>query len=138
MVAGLLDHFPHLSLGKRQHSRVRELRLAELPHRNFGNQQDAVPVGVVEHEGVLRIVNRARQHRVQHLHVIQVMAHRSRCFREPLPGRIFVPCQPGEPNSLPVEEQVTLANLHRAHAERVAVLVQRRIVPVLERNNQAI
>ena len=65
VVAGLLDHFAHHLFGERDDVRVDHLLLAELPHRNLGNQQDAVAVAVIQDRRVLRIMNGPGQRNLQ-------------------------------------------------------------------------
>ena len=65
MIAGLLDHFLHHSLCKRDDLRICELLFGKLPQGNFRNQQDSVVIGVVKNSFVLWIVNWASERGVQ-------------------------------------------------------------------------
>ena len=117
MIAGLLNHFTHLPARKPEHPRIRQLRLAELPHGNFRNEQNSVTVGIIQHQRILWVVNRPRQRGVQHLHVVVVVSYRAAGLREPFPRRILVPGDACQSDALPIDEQMAIANFQGTYAE---------------------
>ncbi len=111
MVAGLFDHFPHLLLRQLHHARIRQLRLAELPDGNFRNEEDAVPVRIIQDERILRVVDGASERRVERSHVVPVVSHGPCGFSQPFPWGILVPGNSGKTYSLTVDQQMSIADL---------------------------
>ncbi len=124
MIAGLLDHLAHLLPREPDYPGIRQLRLAELPHRDFGNQHNAMPIGIVQHEGILRIVHRARQRRMQRLHVIIVVSHGPRRFRQTFPRRVLVSGHPRQTDTRAIQQQMARPDLQCPHPESRIVVVQ--------------
>ncbi len=138
VVGRLLDHLPHHPLREREHGRILHLLLAELPDRDLGHEQDAVAIGVVEDVRMLRVVDRAREHDLEPLHVVPVGPHRPARLGEPLLDRVLVARHAREAHALAVQPQAALADLDAADPERVGSLVQDGARAVAQRQLQRV
>jgi len=103
MIPLLLHHLRHHLFCKCHRVGVRHLRLAELPHGNLGDQQNAVAVGEVQDHGVLRVVYGPRQRDLQFFHFAVVVQHGAACFGEALPRRVLVTRHPAQAYALAVQ-----------------------------------
>src|SRR5215211_1297961 len=124
MIEVFQDHLAQLPFLELPHEFTIHLFLCELPGRNFRNEQNAMPVGVIQDEVMLRVMDGTRKHFVERFQIVVIGSHGAYRFGGALTGGIGMACDAYQTNWFPIQIEISTLKLDRTDSHGYLVRVQ--------------